>query len=68
MKAKTDVSDARTELARIRRVLGSDVEVWKTLQYQFTVIHQRTQTIFALGGLAITVTGFSGQRIVASGA
>jgi len=66
MKTKTDAHDAQSELIQMRRVLGSEIEIWKTFQYQFTVIHQRTQTIFALGGLAITVTGFSGQRIVAS--
>ncbi len=48
-------------------VLGSEAEVWKVLQYQFSVIHQRTQTVFTLGGLGITVTGFSGHRIIAAG-
>ena len=66
MKAEHDVSEARRELVQLRRVLTSDFEVWKYFQYQFTVINQRTQTVFGLGGLAITVTGFSGQRIVAS--
>ena len=55
------------EYAHLRRLLGNDVEIWKTLQHQFSVVYQRTQTIFALGALAITVTGFSGHRMVAAG-
>jgi len=51
----------------MRQVLGSDAEVWKVLQHQFSVLQQRLQTIFTLGALGITVTGFSGHRIVAAG-
>ncbi len=55
------------ELKYMFEALGGAPEVWKVLQHQFSVLHQRTQTIFALGGLTITVTGFSGHRIVAAG-
>ena len=57
----------REEYEHMIRVLGSDAEVWKTLQHQFAVIYSRTQVIFTLGALAITVSGFSGHRIVAAG-
>ncbi|MEW6595382.1 MAG: hypothetical protein AB1413_10990 [Thermodesulfobacteriota bacterium] len=56
------------EYAYMREILGSDIEVWKVLQHQFSVLQQRLQTIFTLGALGITVTGFSGHRIVAAGA
>lgn len=59
--------DIDREYAYMRQVLGSDAEVWKVLQHQFSVLQQRTQTIFTLGALGITVTGFSGHRIVAAG-
>ncbi|HSR36797.1 MAG TPA: hypothetical protein VLL73_06405 [Desulfurivibrionaceae bacterium] len=55
------------EYEYMRQVLGSDAEVWKVLQHQFSVLQQRMQTIFTLGALGITVTGFSGHRIVAAG-
>lgn len=55
------------ELTRLRAVLGSDAEVYRTLQHQFGVLFQRTQSVFTLGGLTITVTGFSGHRIMAAG-
>ena len=48
-------------------IFGSEAEVWKVLQHQFTVLQQRIQTIFTLGALGITVTGFSGHRIIAAG-
>ncbi|MEW6501442.1 MAG: hypothetical protein ACOY8P_03620 [Thermodesulfobacteriota bacterium] len=60
-------NETRREYAYMRQVLGSDAEVWKVLQHQFSVLQQRTQTIFTLGALGITVTGFSGHRIVAAG-
>jgi len=59
--------DVAREYSYMRQVLGSDAEVWKVLQHQFSVLQQRTQTIFTLGALGITVTGFSGHRIVAAG-
>jgi len=55
------------EYEHMLKILGSDAEVWKSLQHQFSVLNQRNQTIFQLGALAITVTGFSGHRIVAAG-
>lgn len=48
-------------------IFGSEAEIWKVLQHQFSVLQQRIQTIFTLGALGITVTGFSGHRIVAAG-
>lgn len=48
-------------------MLGSVPEVWRMLEHQFSVLHQRTQTLFTLGALAITVTGFSGHRIISTG-
>ncbi|WP_051694200.1 hypothetical protein [Desulfohalovibrio reitneri] len=62
-----DFEGCDLEYAQMRKVLGSDAEVWKTLQHQFGVIHHRIQTLFTLGALAITVTGFSGHRMVAAG-
>lgn len=59
--------ESAREYAYARQVLGSDAEVWKVLQHQFSVLQQRLQTIFTLGALGITVTGFSGHRIVAAG-
>ena len=59
--------DIVQEYEYMRLVLGSDAEVWKVLQHQFSVLQQRIQTIFTLGALGITVTGFSGHRIVAAG-
>jgi hypothetical protein len=55
------------EYTYMRQLLGSDAEVWRVLQHQFSVLQQRLQTIFTLGALGITVTGFSGHRIVAAG-
>ena len=57
----------REEFAYMLRVLGSNAEVWKSLQGQFAVLNQRSQAVFAIGVLAISVTGFSGHRIVAAG-
>ncbi|MFV0422459.1 hypothetical protein [Oleidesulfovibrio sp.] len=48
-------------------VLGSESEVWKSLQGQFGVLNQRTQAIFGIGALLISVTGFSGHRMVVAG-
>lgn len=48
-------------------VLGSNAEVWKSLQGQFAVLNQRSQSVFGIGVLAISVTGFSGHRMVAAG-
>lgn len=58
----------KEEYTYMLEVLGSNAEVWKSLQQQFGVLHQRTQSVFAIGALAISVTGFSGHRIVAAGA
>ena len=55
------------EYEHMLKILGSEAEVWKSLQHQFAVLNSRNQTIFQLGALAITVTGFSGHRIVAAG-
>lgn len=60
-------NDPRAEYEYMLAVLGSEAEVWKVLQHQFSVLQQRIQTIFTLGALGITVTGFSGHRIVAAG-
>ena len=60
-------SDPQKEYEYMLKVFGSEAEVWKVLQYQFSVLQQRIQTIFTLGALGITVTGFSGHRIVAAG-
>lgn len=57
----------RKEYEHLRRILGTDAEVYKALQHQFAVVHQRNQAVFALGALGITVTGFSGHRMVAAG-
>lgn len=59
--------EIREEYKYMRTVLGSDAEVWKSLQGQFAVLHQRTQSVFGIGALAVSVTGFSGHRIVAAG-
>lgn len=55
------------EFIYMREVLGSEAEVWKSLQGQFAVLNQRTQAIFGIGALLISVTGFSGHRMVAAG-
>jgi len=60
-------NDPTREYEYMLKVLGSNAEVWKVLQHQFSVLQQRIQTIFTLGALGITVTGFSGHRIVAAG-
>ncbi|UZP66830.1 hypothetical protein N1030_14615 [Desulfovibrio mangrovi] len=57
----------REEFRYMLSVLGSEAEVWKSLQAQFAVLHQRTQAVFGIGALAVSVTGFSGHRIVAAG-
>lgn len=62
-----DNTSPRREYEYMLKTFGSAAEVWKVLQHQFGVLHQRTQTIFTLGALGITVTGFSGHRIVAAG-
>lgn len=65
---KTTVTEKnREEFRYMLSVLGNEAEVWKSLQGQFAVLHQRTQAVFGIGALAISVTGFSGHRIVAAG-
>nr|GBO97666.1 hypothetical protein RVX_2705 [Nitratidesulfovibrio sp. HK-II] len=49
------------------QVLGSEAEVWKSLQQQFGIVTQRTQMVFGVGALAISVAGFSGHRLAAAG-
>ncbi|WP_457571886.1 hypothetical protein [Desulfovulcanus sp.] len=67
MLSKHEKKHYLEEYKHMKAILGSDSEVWKSLQHQFSVLNQRNQTIFQLGALAITVTGFSGHRIVAAG-
>ncbi len=49
------------------QVLGSEAEVWKSLQQQFGIVTQRTQMVFGVGALAISVAGFSGHRLASAG-
>ena len=55
------------ELARMRRLLGTDIEVYKSLQAQFGILLQRQLSMFALASITITTAGFSGNKIAASG-
>lgn len=68
MKNNHVTAETLEEYRYMLSVLGSDAEVWKSLQAQFAVLHQRTQAVFGIGALAVSVTGFSGHRIVAAGA
>ncbi len=67
MNIPSSTPETREEYQYMLSVLGTDAEVWKSLQGQFAVLHQRTQAVFGIGALAVSVTGFSGHRIVAAG-
>lgn len=62
-----DADSIRQEYEYMLSVLETGAEVWKSLQGQFAVLNQRTQSVFAIGALLISVTGFSGHRMVAAG-
>lgn len=55
------------ELVRMRSVLGSDAEVYRSLHTQFDSIFHRLTSIFTLSGITITGAAFAGYRIVQAG-
>lgn len=67
MIPETISDEIREEYHYMRSVLGSEAEVWKNLQAHFGVLNQRAQAVFGIGALAVSVTGFSGHRMVAAG-
>lgn len=67
MIPETVSDEIRDEYQYLLEALGSQTEVWKSLQAQFGVLNQRAQSVFGIGALAISVTGFSGHRVVAAG-
>mgnify|MGYP000863687011 FL=1 len=64
---RDDACSLCEEYRFLLQVLGSEAEVWKSLQQQFGIVTQRTQMVFGVGALAISVAGFSGHRLAAAG-
>ena len=62
------VPDPLSEIDALLRVHdGKAGEVLRTLTSQFAVLQNRSQVLLTLCTLTLTITGFSGPRIVASG-
>lgn len=56
----------QSEMASIFRHYGADGdvrEVYRLVEGQHTIVHQRAQALTQLAGVVITVTGFSGRII-----
>lgn len=56
------------EAARLLRVTGGLRPALDVLMAQFNVLQSRSHLLLTLGTLALTITGFSGPKIAASGA
>lgn len=62
------IPDPVSEVDSLMRVHdGKAGEVLRTLTSQFAVLQNRNQVLLTLCTLTLTITGFSGPRIVASG-
>ena len=62
-----DELPAEQEAANLLKFTGDPVKAMDTLTNHLLVLHGRAQVLVTLAGLAITVCGFSGARIAASG-